>query len=186
VFLLRGFVAILFGICAFAWPGMTLIVLVALFAAFVFVDGVATLIAAITHRGEVKHWWAYLLEGLLGIGVGVATWFWPGLTAMVLLFLIAFWAVATGLFEIIAAWKLREEIRGEWALAIAGLLSVAFGVMLFVRPGAGALAVVWVIGLYAVLFGILLLAVAFKLRALQSKIEDVTERVAETADSVKD
>jgi uncharacterized membrane protein HdeD (DUF308 family) len=164
VFLLRGIVAILFGIGTFVWPGMALVVLVAMFAAFTFVDGVAAVIASIRHRTEVKHWWAYLLEGLLGVGVGVVTWFWPGITALALLFMIAFWAIATGIFEIIAAWKLREEITGEWALGLAGALSVAFGVVLVLRPGAGALAVVWLIGVYAVVFGILLTVVAFKLR----------------------
>lgn len=178
VFLLRGIFAILFGIAAFVWPGMTLLVLVALFAAFVLVDGVVTIIAAIKHREEVKHWWAYLLEGILAIAIGVATWFWPGITAMALLFLIAFWAIATGIFKIIAAWKLREEIKGEWALAFAGLLSVAFGVLLLVRPGAGALAVIWLIGFFAILFGILLIIVAFKVRRVHSKIEDVVERVS--------
>ena len=172
VFLVRGIVAILFGIGTFVWPGMALVVLVVMFAAFTFVDGVATVIASIRHRTEVKHWWAYLLEGLLGVGVGVVTWFWPGITAMALLFLIAFWAIATGIFEIIAAWKLREEISGEWALGLAGLLSVAFGVLLLLRPGAGALAVVWVIGVYAIVFGILLTVVAFKLRGWRAGLKD--------------
>jgi uncharacterized membrane protein HdeD (DUF308 family) len=177
VFLLRGVLAILFGIICFAMPGMALTVLVALFAAFVLVDGVFTIVAAIKHRAEVKHWWAYLLEGLLGVGIGVATWFWPGITAMALLYLIAFWAIVTGIFEIVAAWKLREEIKGEWALGLAGVLSVVFGVLLIARPGAGALAVIWLIGVYAILFGILLIIVGFKVKGVRGKLEHTAEAI---------
>ncbi len=186
VFLLRGVLAILFGIICFATPGMALTVLVALFAAFALVDGVFTIIAAIRHRDEVRHWWAYLLEGLLGVGIGVATWFWPGMTALALLFLIAFWAIATGIFEIIAAWKLREEIKGEWALGLAGVLSVVFGVLLIVRPGAGALAVIWLIGVYAILFGILMILVGFKVKGVRGAIEDAAEKVKDAADAIRD
>jgi uncharacterized membrane protein HdeD (DUF308 family) len=186
VFLLRGVLAILFGIICFAMPGMALTVLVALFAAFALVDGVFTIIGAIKHREEVKHWWAYLLEGLLGVGIGVATWFWPGVTALALLYLIAFWAIATGIFEIVAAWKLREEIEGEWALGLAGVLSVVFGVLLIARPGAGALAVIWLIGVYAILFGILLIIVGFKVKGVRGTIEDVRDKVEDAVEAIRD
>ena len=149
-------------------------------------DGVFTIIAAIRHREEVRHWWAYLLEGLLGVGIGVVTWFWPGITALALLYLIAFWAIATGIFEIIAAWKLREEITGEWALGLAGVLSVVFGVLLIARPGAGALAVIWLIGLYAILFGILLIIVGFKVKGVRGAIEDVRDRVEDAVEAMRD
>jgi len=171
---LRGLFAVLFGIMAFAGPGITLGALVLLYGAYAFADGVLAIAAALVGRTVGVPWWALLIEGLAGIGVGIITLLWPGITALVLLYLIAFWAVVTGVFEIVAAIRLRKEIRGEWLLALSGVLSVLFGVALIVSPGAGALAVVWLIGAYAIVFGALMIALALRLRSWLSRTSHVT------------
>jgi uncharacterized membrane protein HdeD (DUF308 family) len=162
---LRGLFAILFGIAAFAWPGITLGALVLLYGAYALVDGVFAIAAAVVGRTDGMPWWALVLEGVAGIAVGIMTFAWPGITALVLLYLIAAWAVVTGIFEIVAAVRLRKEIQGEWLLALSGILSVLFGFALVFNPLAGALAVVWLIGAYAIAFGILMIALAFRLRS---------------------
>lgn len=113
-----------------------------------------------------RYWWVLLSEGILGIVLGVLTLVWPGITALVLLVFIAVWAVLTGIMEIAAAIQLRQEIQGEWLLALGGALSILWGIILFVRPGAGALAIAWLIGVFAILFGIALIALAFRVRGL--------------------
>jgi len=162
---LRGFLALLFGFLAFAWPGLTLAALVILFGAYVLVDGIFALVAAVRAAEAHERWWMFVLEGIAGVAAGLITFMWPGITGLVLLFLIAWWAIITGVFEIGAAIRLRREMAGEWALGLGGLASVIFGLLLLFRPGAGALAVIWLIGLYAVVFGVLLLMLAFRLRA---------------------
>ena len=159
---LRGLAAILFGVLAFVWPGMTLAVLVLLFGAYALVDGVLTLIAAF--RGGVQHRIVMLVEGVVSVLTGLAAFVWPGLTALVLLYIIAFWAIVTGVLEIVAAIRVRRAISNELGLVIGGVLSVVFGVVLLIAPGAGALAVIFLIGAYAVVFGIALLGLAWRLR----------------------
>jgi uncharacterized membrane protein HdeD (DUF308 family) len=162
---LRGLFAVLFGIMALAWPGITLGALVLLYGAYALADGVFAIAAVMAGRTGARPWWSLLVEGLVGIAVGIMTFAWPGITALVLLYLIAAWAVVTGIFEIVAAIRLREEIRGEWLLALSGILSILFGVTLVIWPGAGAVALVWVIGAYAIAFGALLIALGFRLRS---------------------
>ena len=159
---LRGLAAILFGVLAFVWPGMTLAVLVLLFGAYALVDGVLTLLAAF--RGGVQHRIVMLVEGVVSVLAGLAAFVWPGLTALVLLYIIAFWAIVTGVLEIVAAIRVRRAISNELGLVIGGVLSVVFGVVLLIAPGAGALAVIFLIGVYAVVFGIALLGLAWRLR----------------------
>ncbi len=166
VLALRGVVGILFGLAAFFLPGAALAALVLLFGAYALVDGVLAVIAGIqratAHRGR---WWMLLLEGLAGIAAGIVTFFWPGVTALALLYIIAAWAIVTGVLEVLAAIRLRREIENEGWLALAGLASLVFGVLLMIRPGAGLLAVVWIIGGYGIVFGIAMLVLAFRLRA---------------------
>jgi uncharacterized membrane protein HdeD (DUF308 family) len=156
---------VLFGIAAFVWPGITLAVLVLLYGAFALVDGSFAIAAVLVGRTRGMPSWALLVEGLAGIAVGAITFFWPGITQLALLFLIAAWAVVTGVFEIVAAVRLRKEIRGEWLLALSGVLSVAVGVALVVNPGAGLLAISWMIGTYAIIFGVLFIVLGFRLRS---------------------
>ena len=167
LFLIRGIAAILFGLAAFLWPEITLAVLVLLFGAYALVDGIFAIIAGIAARREQERWWMMILVGLAGIATGVLTFFWPDITALVLLYFIAGWAIVMGIFQIAAAIRLRREIEGEWLLILAGIASVIFGVLMVIRPGAGALAVIWLIGIYALLFGILMIVLAFRLRGLR-------------------
>src|SRR5712672_1501518 len=177
--LLRGIAAIIFGVLAFAWPGLTLLTLILFYGAFALVDGVLAIIAAITGGAPAPRWWLAII-GLLGIAAGLLTFLMPGLSALVLLFFIAGWAIATGVLQIIGAIQLRKEIDNEWLLILGGVISVLFGVGMMLAPGArtgpwrpgfpvrgswcGALALVWVIGTYAVIVGGLLVALAFRLK----------------------
>ncbi len=161
--LLRGIAAIIFGLLAFAWPGLTLLTLILFYGAFALVDGVLAIAAAITGGVPGSRWWLAIV-GLLGIAAGLLTFLTPGLTALVLLFFIAGWAIVTGVFEIIGAIKLRKEIDNEWLLILGGIISVLFGVGMMLAPGAGALALVWVIGAYSVVMGVIFVALAFRLR----------------------
>jgi uncharacterized membrane protein HdeD (DUF308 family) len=160
----RGIAAILFGILTFISPGLSLFALVMLFGAWALADGVFNLVMALrTRKGE--RWGWLVLEGVTSILVGILTFFWPGITALSLLFLIAAWSVVTGIAELVAAVRLRKVIQGEWLLGLSGVLSIVFGLLLFAFPGAGALAVIVWIGAYSIVFGALLVALAFRLRA---------------------
>lgn len=165
---LRGVFAILFGVLAFIWPGITIGALVILFGAYALIDGVSSVATGVMHWQENDRWWVMLLEGIAGIVFGILTFVWPAVTAVVLLFFIAVWAIITGVLELVAAVRLRKEIDGEWALGLAGVLSVLFGIVMLLRPGAGALALIWVIGSYAIVFGVLLIFLGFKLRGVTS------------------
>jgi len=164
----RGALAVLFGLAALIWPDITLRVLVLLFGFYAVVDGLLALAALLVGGPPAsgRRGWV-VVEGVAGIAAGVFTFLWSGITALVLLWLIAAWAVVTGLLELAAAVVLRRELRGEWLLALAGVLSVAFGVLLAVRPGEGAIAIVSVIGVFAVVFGVALLVLGVRLRRLQ-------------------
>jgi len=175
---LRGVLAILFGIVAFVLPGLTFVVLVIWFGAYAFVDGIFTVIAAIMNRTKNDRWWVLLLEGLLGIVVGILTFLQPGITGAALVYLIAAWAIITGVLEVIAAIRLRQEIQGEFWLALTGVLSVIAGIAMFLFPDTGAIAIVWIIGAYALLFGIMLLVLAFRLRGMKDRMAGGTTATA--------
>jgi uncharacterized membrane protein HdeD (DUF308 family) len=163
---LRGLAAVIFGVLAFAWPGITLLTLVWLFGAFALVNGILSLVLATKAPKGYPRFGSLILGGLLGILAGLLTFVMPGITALGLLILIAAWALITGILEIVAAIKLRKTITGEWMLILAGLASVAFGILLILQPAAGALVMVLWIGAYALVFGILLFVLAFKMRSL--------------------
>lgn len=162
---LRGAIALVFGLVTIFNPAATVAALVLFFGGFAVVNGVFTMMEAIARRRGEAHWVGLLVSGALSVALGVLTFFMPGVTAIVLLYLIAAWAILTGVGEIVTAVRLRRVITGEWMLVVAGVLSVLFGVVLVVFPGAGALAVALWIGTYAVIFGILMLALGFRLRS---------------------
>ena len=163
--LLRGVAGIIFGLATFFAPEISLTVLVLVFGAYAFLDGVLALISAIRRRGATDHWWLLVLEGVMGVAVGVLTFVWPDITALALLYLIAAWALVTGGLEIAAAIRLRKVITGEWLLVLTGIASVALGVLLILFPEPGALAVVLWIGAYALVSGVLLIALGIRLRS---------------------
>jgi uncharacterized membrane protein HdeD (DUF308 family) len=171
MFALRGVVAIIFGVVAFAQPEQALQALVLVFGAYAFVDGIFAMFAGIAARGYFERWWAMLLEGMAGVVIGLLTFFWPSITALVLVYFIAAWALITGIFEIVAAIQLRRVITGEWAMILSGLMSVLFGIVLFVFPVAGAVSVIWMIGIYAITFGILEIVFAYRLHALLRELD---------------
>src|SRR4051812_22878860 len=160
--LLRGLAAIAFGILTWIRPGLTAATLVLLFGSFAVLDGIIASAAAIAVRRERDRWWALLVRGVLGILLGVFVLSHPAASAVGVLLYIAVWAIATGVLELVVAVRWRREIDGEWRLTVAGLASVIFGAYLIAQPGAGALAILWLIATYAVMLGILLVLLAFR------------------------
>jgi uncharacterized membrane protein HdeD (DUF308 family) len=166
VFLVRGLAALAFGLVALLYPGATLVTLVLFYGAFALLDGVFAVVSAVRGKeGMGPRWWLALV-GVLGIAAGVATYLWPGITALALLTVIGVWALLYGLSEIVGAIRLRKEIDNEWMLMIHGALAVLFGLMVLVRPGSGALALIWLIASFALVSGVLLIALAFRLRKI--------------------
>ena len=164
VFLLRGIFAVLFGILAFAMPGITLASLILVWGAYAFADGVMNLVAAISGKTDDDHRWMVGLQGVVGVVAGVITFLMPGVTALGLLLAIVAWSIAIGVLQIVAAIKLRKEITGEFWLGLSGVVSILFAFFVIARPGEGALAIVWLIGIYALIFGIFLIAFAFRIK----------------------
>jgi uncharacterized membrane protein HdeD (DUF308 family) len=164
-FVLRGIIAILFGLVAFILPGIALVTLVALFAAWLLIDGVAGLATAWSMRGQ-GGWWVPALEGVAGLLAGALALIFPGMAALALLYLVAFWSIVTGIVEIWAAIRLRQQITGELFMAAAGLISVLFGLYLVLFPGTGILSLLWLVGIFAVLFGIALIGLGWRLRGI--------------------
>jgi uncharacterized membrane protein HdeD (DUF308 family) len=162
---LRGVVAIAFGVIAFLFPTIALTALILLFAAYAFVDGIFAVVSGFRRRADGRPDWMLVVGGIVGIVIGVVTAVLPGITALFLLTLIGAWAIVTGIAEIVAAYRMREVIRGEWLLAVNGIVSVVFGLYILFFPGPGALAVIWLIALYALASGVVLVALALRLRA---------------------
>lgn len=163
---LRGFFAVLFGLVALFWPGLTFAVLVFFFGVFALVDGAFAIGSAISAARVHKQWWLFLLEGVVGITVGMVTFFWPNITALMLFYLVVIWALVTGLFELIASFSVAWETADKVILGVAGVLSMVIGVLLLAYPAGGIMAVIWLIGIYALVFGVMLIVLGFKMRSL--------------------
>jgi len=166
---LRGVCAILFGLAAFAWPGITLAVLILLYGAYALADGILAVIWSVRAR-QGGFPWGVFLAGIAAIVAGILAFAWPGLTALALLYLIAAWAIVRGVFEIIAAIRLRKEIDNEWLLGLSGFASIVLGVLLLAWPGMGVLAVLWWIGAFAIVFGVVEIALGFRLKGLRGRL----------------
>jgi uncharacterized membrane protein HdeD (DUF308 family) len=167
VLALRGVIALVFGVLALVWPGITLLSLIALFAAYALLGGAVSVYGAMKNRKVDEDWWLPLLLGLVSIGAGIVAIIHPGLTALVLVMLIGANALVSGVLDIAAAIRLRRHITGEWLLALSGATAIIFGMLTFLFPGAGALALIWLISLYAIATGVLLLGIAFRLRSME-------------------
>lgn len=174
-YLLRGLIAIVFGVVAMIKPDQALQGMVLAFGAFALMDGTLAVFAGISLAPIFNRWWAVLLEGVAGVIIGLVTFFYPNITALVLFYLISVWAIVTGILEIVTAIQLRRVITGEWKLILSGLLSIVFGVLMFVYPAAGAVSVVWTVGFYAIAFGILEISLAFHMHSLSRDIKKIDE-----------
>jgi len=173
----RGVLAIIFGLIALTRPGITLVVLMSFFAAYALVDGIGEIVAALSkERPQDRPWGLLVLRGILGIALAAMWWAWPVSTSIGFLYVIGIYAILGGGLEIASAIRLRRIIEHEWRLAFAGLLSIAFGVIVFLRPGAAALALVWLLGVYAIIFGALLVGLGFRMHHARRVIGDVTTR----------
>jgi uncharacterized membrane protein HdeD (DUF308 family) len=159
---LRGIIAVLFGIAALVWPGLTIFALIYLFGAFSLIEGIITVFASFRVRQLQRYWWVTLIEGLIGIIIGVIAFASPKLTAIALLFLIATWAILTGVFEVVGAFSGHRPAELEWAMGIAGALTILLGILLIAQPGAALLTIVWLVGIYAIIWGLVLLVRSFQ------------------------
>jgi uncharacterized membrane protein HdeD (DUF308 family) len=162
--LIRGIAAVVFGVLAFAWPGATIVAIIILFGAYAFVDGVFAIVAAIRAGQSHERWWPFLLEGIVGIVIAAIVYFEPHVAAFALYLTVAIWAFLTGILELAAAVQLRKHIANEIWLILGGIFSLLFGILLLWQPLTGAIAIVWVIGAYAIMFGIAMIALSLRLR----------------------
>lgn len=177
---LRGIITALFGLTILNSPGMTVLVLVTLFGGFSVVDGFTAIFSSALNRKDVEGWWIIFIAGIIGVAVGVATLTWPAMTALTLLYLIAFRAIATGIFDIISAIYLRKEIEGESLLVLGGLFSMVFGGLILAQPGTGALAILTVLAFYMVMLGILQIILGLRLRGLDEHIDEFVNQASHT------
>jgi uncharacterized membrane protein HdeD (DUF308 family) len=172
---LRGTLAVIFGAAAFVWPGVTFEVLVLLFGAYAFVDGVIVLSFGLMAAGDGQRWWPPVLAGVVGIATGVLTFAQPAAVALALVYVIGAWAIVTGVLEIVAAIRLRDVISNEWLMGLSGALSIVFGGIVLAQPNAGALALVFLFGFYAILAGISQISLGFRLRGLGESLQPQTQ-----------
>lgn len=172
---LRGGLAVLFGIAAFVWPGLTFEVLVLLFGVYAFLDGVLTFAFGLLAASDHEQWWPLVLGGILGIAIGVLTFTQPAATALALVSIIGAWAIVTGLLELVAAIRLRDVITSEWLMGFSAVLSIIFGVLVLAQPGSGALALVYLFGFYAVLAGISQVSLGYRMRGLARDVKPATQ-----------
>jgi uncharacterized membrane protein HdeD (DUF308 family) len=174
----RGAFATIFGLAAIIWPGKTLSVLLALFGIFLFADGIFAFITAVRAGQEKRRWWTYVVEGLVEVGLGIWVFANPSLTALVLLYVIAFWAIFIGIWRITAAIELRRQIQGEWLMAATGVISLIFGFAILAFPSIGILAFMVAIGIFALAFGVLSIILGFRLRSWSEQMPEDIRRAA--------
>ena len=167
---LRGVFAVLFGIGTFVWPGLTLAALVLLLGGYLVVDGILAVLWALAKRNAGAFSWEVFLVGLASLGAGIVTLLWPGVTALALLWVLAVWAIVRGIFEILAAFHLRKELSNEWLLILNGVLTVLFGLVLTFVPVAGILAVLWMLGTFAIIAGIVMIVLGFRLKGMKGAV----------------
>jgi len=178
VLALRGLAAVLFGILAFIWPGITIFTLVLLFGAYALVNGILALVISFKGPRLIRRFGSLIFGGLISVAAGIIAFIWPGMTAFSLVIVIAAWAIVNGIAEIVVAIRLRKEISGEWLLIVAGVASILFGVCLFLNPLIGALVLVWWIGGFTFAFGILLIVLGFRMRRVAETLGGIRPRVA--------
>jgi uncharacterized membrane protein HdeD (DUF308 family) len=172
---LRGVVALLFGIATLVWPGLTLLALVLLFGAFALLDGASSLVGAFSGDADARRERGPLvLHGLVAVFAGVITFVWPDITALALVYVIAAWALITGVLQLLDAYRMRNQVDNDWLLVVMGVLRVAFGLILLFAPEEGALAITWLIGWFAILDGVLHLALAWRLRKIENAPDGVS------------
>lgn len=164
--LIRGIAAVIFGLVALFLPGLTAYSLLLTFGIFAVVDGVFAIITGFHRKSEDDRWWAWLVEGLLSIIIGLMALFWPAATAIAIVIWIAAWAIVAGIMRIIAAIRLRREIEGEWALGLSGLLLTLWGALMAYMPVSGILSLTWLMGVFAIMIGIVLIVLSFRLKGL--------------------
>jgi uncharacterized membrane protein HdeD (DUF308 family) len=160
--LIAGLAALVFGVLSFIYPGMTLAILVSFYGAYALVDGIFRVIASVNQGERGQPWGFLLISGIISILAGIVTFFYPGITAAVLYWIIAIWAIVHGILEIAAAIQFRRIVPHDWALALGGVLSILFGVLLFLYPASGILTLIWLIAIYAVLYGIVQIMLAVR------------------------
>jgi len=178
---LRGALAVMFGVAAFVWPGLTFEVLVLLFGAYAFIDGVIMFSFGLMAAGDKQQWWPMVLGGIIGIAVGVLTFAQPAAMALALVYVVGAWAIVTGLLEIVAAIRLRDVISNEWLMGVSGALSILFGALVLYQPNAGALTLVWLFGLYAILAGVSQISLGLRVRRLDQTLQPRGQTVTSSA-----
>jgi uncharacterized membrane protein HdeD (DUF308 family) len=180
-FALQGAAALVFGVLTLIWPGTSLGIMIALFGAFALITGVTLVIGSFNAARRRLHWGSLLAAGILDVVIGLVTWFWPGLTALAVLYLVVAWALVTGILYIIGSLGFSDEIPHAWLLTLTGVLSVALAVVLAFDPRDGILSLVWVVGIYAIIGGISGLVFAFRLRGVVGGVRRATSRLAHSA-----
>jgi uncharacterized membrane protein HdeD (DUF308 family) len=175
--LLRGIVAIIFGVIALLWPEFATVALIFIFGAYAITDGILSVANAWTNRTTNPNWWLIFLEGIAGITAGFVVFFLPDFAAFAVIYLIAAWALITGVLELVTAVRLRKEIQNEWALGLSGILSILLGIFLVIWPALGIVAVVWAVGIYAIIFGALMIYLSFLVRRAPFRAGEVLNRI---------
>jgi uncharacterized membrane protein HdeD (DUF308 family) len=171
--LLRGILAILFGLVALFTPGTALLALVFVFGAYAILDGITAIVAGLRHRGAESHWVWHLVQGVVSVIAGVIAFAWPGVTVLAILFVIAFWSIVNGVAEIMESFAMRKRSSGTWGwMLAAGIVSVLFGIVLIIQPGAALITLLWFVGAYAVIFGVIIVVWAFRLRGAVRAVSD--------------